>query len=202
MFPNKNKIKIDTDLVVRLRQGDNDAFHQLVNQYHSKLLAVARAIVGEAFADEVVQDSWEAVIKSIHQFEGRSTLLTWLTQIVSNRAKSRLKRESRQRSLDEGWQDPDSHDFDQHGGWAQPVLPWHEDTPEALLSSSELRQLIAESIRHLPEKQKAVINLHDLEGIGFKEICNILDVSPSNVRVLLHRACLAVKKAIDEYQNK
>jgi RNA polymerase sigma-70 factor, ECF subfamily len=192
----------DNELVARIKAGQLEAFEILVKKYHSKLISVARSFVGQAFADEVVQDSWEAAIKSIDRFEERSSLSTWLTQIVINRSKTRVKRENRQVSLDEGWQDPEAEAFNQSGRWSAPPQSWHEETPEGLLSSDQLKNLIIETIESLPEKQRAVITLHDIEGFGFDEICNILDVSQSNVRVLLHRARLTLRKVIDEYQQK
>lgn len=202
MTASGEKSTSDDALLTRIKNGESAAFEILVRKYHSKLLAVARSFIGEAFADEIVQDSWEAAIKSIDRFENRSSLSTWLTQIVINRSKTRLKRESRQVSLDEGWQDPESEAFNPSGHWSVPPNSWHEETPEGLLSSERLRTLIKDTIAALPEKQRAVITLHDIEGFGFDEICNILDVSQSNVRVLLHRARLTLRKVIDEYQQK
>jgi len=194
--PNKDKA-----LLARIKNGELSAFETLVGQYHSKLISVAQSFVGQAFAEEIVQDSWEAAIKSIDKFEERSSLSTWLTQIVINRSKTRLKRENRQISLDVGWHDPDTDSYSENERWSSPSQPWHIDTPEELLSSDHLRVLITETLENLPEKQRLVITLHDLEGFEFNEICNILDVSPSNVRVLLHRARLTIRKVIDEFQQ-
>ncbi|MCX4186527.1 RNA polymerase sigma factor [Methylophaga sp. OBS4] len=202
MSTNRINIESEATLISQLQAGDQEAFRQVVSLYHPKLLAIARAIVGEAFADEVVQDSWVAALKAIHDFEGRSALRTWLIQIVSNRAKTRLKRENRHVSLDEGWHNPDENAFDDKGRWSHPPKPWHNDSPEALLSSSELREVIQKTFDGLPYNQRAVMSLHDMEGFGFDEICNILDVSQSNVRVLLHRARLTIRKAIAEYQEQ
>lgn len=192
----------DKALLARIKNGELAAFETLVSRYHSKLTTIARSFVGQAFADEIVQDSWEAAIKSIDKFEQRSSLSTWLTQIVINRSKTRLKRENRQSSLDAGWQDPDADHFDHNERWSSPPQPWHDDSPEQLLASDQLRNLISNALENLPENQGAVIRLHDLEGVELNEICNILDVSQSNVRVLLHRARLTIRKVIDEYQQK
>jgi RNA polymerase sigma-70 factor (ECF subfamily) len=196
------KTNNDKELLARIKKGELAAFEMLVAQYHSKLITVAQTFVGQAFAEEIVQDSWEAAIKSIDKFEERSSLSTWLTQIVINRSKTRLKRESRQSSLDAGWHDPDADSFGQNERWSSPPQPWHDETPEQLLSSEELRVLIAQALETLPFKQKLVIKLHDLEGVDLKEVCNIAEVSQSNVRVLLHRARLTIRKVIDEYQQK
>jgi RNA polymerase sigma-70 factor (ECF subfamily) len=191
----------ENSLIEKLQAGDHEAFREIVRRYHARLIFVAKSIVGEAFAEEIVQDAWETVLSSIKGFQQRSALQTWLTQIVINKAKTRRLREARHSSLDLDWQNPDGDAFKVNGGWSKPPHPWHEDSPEALLSSDELQQSIHTQIQQLPDNQRIVIILHDMEGIGFSEICNIIEVSQSNARVLLHRARLAIKKVIDEHQN-
>lgn len=191
----------EISLIEKLKAGDRDAFRQVVKRYHARLVFVARSIVGEAFAEEIVQDAWETVLSSIAGFQQRSALQTWLTQIVINKAKTRRLREARHSSLDNNWQNPDGDAFKSNGGWSTPPQPWHEDSPEALLSSDELQERIHKQIEKLPDNQRIVMVLHDIEGLGFSEICNIIEVSQSNARVLLHRARLVIKKVIDEHQN-
>ncbi|MCL5975832.1 MAG: sigma-70 family RNA polymerase sigma factor [Gammaproteobacteria bacterium] len=191
----------ENSLIEKLQAGDPEAFRLVVRRYHPRLVFVAKSIVGEAFAEEIVQDAWETVLSSIAGFQQRSALQTWLTQIVINKAKTRRLREARHSSLDVDWQNPDGDEFKSNGGWSTPPQPWHEDSPEALLSSDELQERIHKQIENLPDNQRTVIVLHDIEGLGFTEICNIIDVSQSNVRVLLHRARLVIKKVIDEHQN-
>ena len=188
-------------LIAKLIDGDGAAFEFVVDQYHGIMLSVARAIIGEAFADEVVQDAWVSAIKALPNFEGRSSLKTWLLQITSNGAKTRLRRESRQVSLDDGWQaEPDSK-FDQRGHRLDDVLPWNIDTPDALLENEQLRDVIETTYQKLPSLQRAVLTMYDMEGIEMAEICNILDVSSSNARVLLHRARTALHHSIQKYQE-
>lgn len=191
----------DSELIDALKCGQHDAFHQLVSNYHNTLVRIAKAIVGDAFADEVVQDSWEAIISAIHNFEGRASLRSWLISIVSNRAKTRLKREKRHQSLDDGWQDPDAHTFNSRGWMTEDPPEWNIDTPEALLASEQLRDLIVDCLESLPEKQHAVLNLYDIEGLDFDDICDLLEISSSNVRVLLHRARISLRHVIAAYQQ-
>ena len=164
-------------LIQRLLDGEKSAFNQVVTDYHNVMLSVARAIVGEAFADEVVQEAWMSALKALSKFEGRSSLKTWLLHIVSNGAKSRLRRESRHSSLDEGWQNGGSDRFDNNGHWSAPPLPWHTDSPEALLASDQLRNVIEECFQKLPAPQRAALTMYDMEGIEMEEICNILNIS-------------------------
>lgn len=191
----------ESELIDALRRGQHDAFHQLVSCYHNTLVNIAKAIVGDAFADEVVQDSWEAIISAIHNFEGRASLRSWLISIVSNRAKTRLKREKRHQSLDDGWQNPDAHTFNSRGWLTEDPPEWNIDTPEALLASEQLRDRIVDCLESLPEKQRAVLRLYDIEGLDFDDICDLLEVSSSNVRVLLHRARISLRHVIAAYQQ-
>ncbi|MCX4188078.1 RNA polymerase sigma factor [Methylophaga sp. OBS4] len=193
---------LDEDsLISLLLDGDTTAFEFVVAQYHNIMLSVARAIIGEAFADEVVQDAWVSAIKALPGFEGRSSLKTWLLHITSNGAKSRLRRESRHISLDDGWEAVPADKFDHHGHRIDDILPWDRDTPEALLENAQLQQVIEDSFRQLPATQRAVLTMYDMEGIEMTEICNILDISASNARVLLHRARTALHHSIEKYQE-
>ncbi|MFW5450913.1 MAG: RNA polymerase sigma factor [Methylophagaceae bacterium] len=188
-------------LIKRLINGDASAFEQLVADYHNIMLSVARAIVGEAFADEIVQDAWISAIKALPKFEGRSTLKTWLLHIVSNGAKSRVRRENRHSSLDEGWQSVSAEKFDDTGHRFDNIYAWDNATPEAILENEQLQSIIEQSFQRLPAQQRAALTLYDLEGIKMEEICNILDVSASNLRVLLHRARTTLHHSIEKYQD-
>lgn len=188
-------------LIAKLIEGDGAAFEFVVGKYHGIMLSVARAIIGEAFADEVVQEAWVSAIKALPSFEGRASLKTWLLQITSNGAKTRLRRESRQLSLDDGWQAEPDYKFDQRGHRIDDVLQWNIDTPEALLENDQLRQVIEDAYQKLPPHQRAVLTMYDMEGIEMSEICNILDISASNARVLLHRARTALHHSIEKYQE-
>ena len=191
----------EQDLIQRLIANDSAAFEEVVGDYQNLMISVARAIVGEAFADEVTQDAWMSAIKALPKFEGRSSLKTWLLHIVSNAAKSRLRREKRQLSLDDGWQSESNDKFDHRGHRYDDVLPWEQDTPEALLANSQLSQIIEDCFQKLPPLQRAALTLYDMEGVKMEEVCNILDISASNARVLLHRARTTLHHTIEEYRN-
>jgi len=192
----------EQDLIRRLIKGEQSAFEQVVSAYQNLMLSVARAIVGEAFSDEVVQDAWISAIKALPKFEGRSTLKTWLLHIVSNGAKSRVRRENRMVSLDEGWQSVSVDKFDQTGHRYDDVHTWEEATPEALLANEQLQAEIETTFQKLPALQRATLTMYDMEGIEIKEMCNILDISASNARVLLHRARTTLHHCIETFQDK
>ena len=189
-------------LIADLINGDEKAFELIVSNYHNLMISVARAIVGEAFADEVVQDAWISAIKALPKFEGRSSLKTWLLHIVSNGAKSRVRRENRMMSLDDGWQSVPSDKFDNSGHRLDDVLAWEEATPEALLANEQLQVAIEKTFRELPPLQRAALTMYDMEGLKMEEVCNILDISASNARVLLHRARVGLHQCIAQFQDK
>jgi RNA polymerase sigma-70 factor (ECF subfamily) len=188
-------------LIKQLIAGESQAFDFVVAEYHNIMLSVARAIVGEAFADEVVQDAWVSAIKALPKFEARSSLKTWLLHIVSNGAKSRVRRENRQISLDDGWQSVPADKFDQTGHRYDDVFAWDEATPESLLANEQLQAIIESTFQNLPAIQRAVLSMYEMEGIKMAEVCNILDITSSNARVLLHRARTTLHHSIEKYQD-
>ncbi|MCX4189331.1 RNA polymerase sigma factor [Methylophaga sp. OBS3] len=197
-----NPFADDKQLIDALLSGDAAAFDWLVSQHHNRMLAIANSIIGEAFAEEVVQEAWLSAINGLGQFAGRSSLSTWLIQITANGAKSRLRREKRNVSLDEGW-DEQAHEarFDHTEHWRQSIQQWELATPEAIAENSELSAIIEQSFAQLPPLQQSVLMLFDLEQTPMPEICNILDISASNARVLLHRARATIQQKIAKYQD-
>jgi RNA polymerase sigma-70 factor (ECF subfamily) len=195
-------------LLVALRAGDEKAFAGLVDRYHAGFVRVARMYVRDsAVAEEVAQETWLAVLGGIDRFEGRSSLKTWLFRILTNRAKTRGERESRSvpfSSIGEPDEPAVDHDRfrpegDQYpGGWKEFPSPWEGD-PEERLLAGETRRLILATIKTLPPAQRAVITLRDIEGFGSEEVCNVLEVSDTNQRVLLHRARSKVRRALELY---
>ncbi|OWP49691.1 RNA polymerase sigma factor [Pseudomonas nitroreducens] len=194
----------DSELLSRLLAGDQQAFRTLVATYQGAMRAVAIAIVGAAHADEVVQDAWLAAVRNLDGFQGRSSLKTWLLTITANTAKSRLRKVRRDVSLDELPAPHGSIDdsrFAADGHWSSAPLAWHEDSPEALLAEDELRQCLENTLLSLSELQRSVLLLRERQGLELEEICNLLEVSLSNVRVLLHRARLKVFASVEHFEE-
>lgn len=195
-------LKTEAELIKGMLAGESSAFEMTVALYHNRMLTIARAIIGEAFAEEIVQDAWLSAIRSLNEFAGRSSLQTWLIQITANAAKTRLRREKRQVSLDENWQQIDSDDlFDASGHWREHISEWDLETPEAILANDQLSDIIRQTFEKLPAQQQAVLTLYDLEGETMPQICNILGISASNARVLLHRARSVIHQQIHQYQE-
>jgi RNA polymerase sigma-70 factor (ECF subfamily) len=201
----------DRDLVSAILGGDKDALAKLVAREHSWLVRLARSIVRDhGVADEVVQDSWIAVIRALSTFEGRSSLRTWMATIVLNRARTAATRGARTIAFaslggEGSLEDEDSVDrarFGRVGFWSRPPEPWDEGTPEALLERRQCLQTIGAALEDLPENQRAVVTLRDLEGWSSEEVCNALGVSESNQRVLLHRARAHIRAALEAVLGK
>jgi len=194
----------DSELLSRLLAGDQQAFRTLVATYQGAMRAVAIAIVGAAHADEVVQDAWLAAVRNLDGFQGRSSLKTWLLTITANTAKSRLRKVRRDVSLDDLPAPHGSLDetrFAADGHWSPAPLAWHEDSPEALLAEDELRLCLEKTLLSLSELQRSVLLLRERQGLELEEICNLLEVSLSNVRVLLHRARLKVFATVEHFEE-
>jgi RNA polymerase sigma-70 factor, ECF subfamily len=184
-------------LVEGLRNRDEQAFEQLIRMYQAALLRVALMYVSSrAIAEDVVQESWVAVLNGIDRFEGRSSLKTWIFRIVANRAKTRGQREARSRPFSSLEPEP-SVDPDRFVGrqWAAPPEGW----PEEQLLGAETLRVIGDAIEALPPSQRAVITLRDVQGWSAEEVRNVLELSETNERVLLHRARAKVRAALEEY---
>jgi RNA polymerase sigma-70 factor (ECF subfamily) len=202
----------DLSVIEALRRGDEGAFARLVDQYHASLRRVARLyIANRAVADEVIQDTWLGVIQGIWAFEGRSALKTWIFRILINRAKSRVAREGRTVPFARFDCDVDVAEAavapDRFRPADDPTEPSHwtrrpqdlRASPEHRLLAREAREQLQHAIEALPENQRLVLVLRDIEGRSTGEVCNFLGFQETNVRVLLHRARAKVRVALEPY---
>lgn len=192
-------------LVAKLLAGDEATFAALVGRYHVRLVRLARVYVADgSAAEEVAQETWLAVLNGLTAFEGRSSFKTWLFRILTNRAKTRGVRDHRsvpfsalgKADNDESAVDPSR--FGPNGMWTSPPVPWEDDTPERILVRREALETVRATVETLPEAQRAVIMLRDIEGLDSKEVCELLELSEGNQRVLLHRARSRVRRALEQ----
>ncbi len=196
------------DLLPRLRAGDEAAFAVLVDRLHGRLLALARTFTSSpALAEDVVQETWIGVIRGLPAFEGRSALRTWIYSILVRRARTLATREARRPEVP----------FEQAGGaeaaeaeWSpgkgsqglwtggRPV-PWELDDPAAIVQARETAAVVRSALETLPESQKQAVLLRDVEDLPSEDVCNILGVSETNLRVLLHRGRSRIRRALDRH---
>jgi RNA polymerase sigma-70 factor (ECF subfamily) len=159
-------------------------------------------------AEEIVQDTWLAIVTGIDRFEGRSALSTWIFSILTNQAKTHSAREKRAlplssvgpRGADQPAVDPDRFQKDDEawpGHWATPPRPWQR--PERRLSSLETREHLKDALAQLPERQRLIVGLRDIDGHSAAEVCDLLGLSQENQRVLLHRGRSRLRAVLEEY---
>jgi RNA polymerase sigma-70 factor (ECF subfamily) len=195
-------------LVHALKSGDEDAFTGLVRRYQGSMVRVAGSYVSSrAVAEEVVQETWLAVLDGLDRFEERSSLKTWIFRILANRAKTRAEREARTVPLSALERDEPAVDHERFfdaehprwpGHWAAPPRRW-DAIPDERLEAAETRAVIAAAIEELPDAQRSVITLRDLQGWEPEDVCDALEITDENQRVLLHRARSKVRTALEAY---
>ncbi|HET6411317.1 MAG TPA: sigma-70 family RNA polymerase sigma factor [Anaeromyxobacter sp.] len=190
-----------------MRAGDEQAFLALVQQHQRAMLRVASLYVSsKASAEEVVQEAWVGVLRGLHRFEGRSSLKAWMFGIVANCARALAARDARSVPLSslaaEGDEDepsvsPDRFLGEAHrwaGHWAAPPHAW----PDARVESREMVTLIQEALAALPEAQRTVMTLRDVDGWDSDDVCSLLGITEVNQRVLLHRARSRVRSYVEQ----
>jgi RNA polymerase sigma-70 factor (ECF subfamily) len=188
----------DEELVARLRAGEEEAFVALVARHRASMLRLARSLVSSsAVAEEVVQDTWVGVLRGIDGFAGRSSFKTWLLRILVNRARTTSTRERRSVAIGDAGPAVDSSRFGAGGAWSSPPQHWIEDSEDRMLAQS-LAQRIEETLQELPERQREVVTLRDVDGLSSKEVCEVLDISEANQRVLLHRGRSHLRQALED----
>ena len=196
----------DVALETALRSGEEQVFCQLVDHWGGLMLRLALThVANRAVAEEVVQEAWLTVLRSLDRFERRSSLRTWVLGIVVNVARSRARIERRSVPLEPEVADPsveparflpaDHPRWPHH--WAAEPIAWR--TPEEDLLAGETRRIMLEAIEALPPTQREVLVLRDVEGVPASDVCNILGITDTNQRVLLHRARSRVRAALERH---
>jgi RNA polymerase sigma-70 factor (ECF subfamily) len=188
-------VETDLELLGRLRSGDEEAFSLLVGRYQQPMLRLARSFVpSQAVADEAVQDTWMAVVRGIDRFEGRSSFKTWLFRVLANRARSAGISEQRHSPPESGRAVDLSH-FEAGGQWAEPVEPWSERSIDRL-DAAKWSTALRTALEDLPARERQVVLLRDVEQLSSAEACVVLDISPGNLRLLLHRGRNRLREAL------
>lgn len=206
----------EKNLIEALRRGDEASFVWLIDSYHAPCVKMAMTYVSDrAVAEEVAQETWLGVLKGIDRFEGRSSLKTWIFRILVNTAKTRAVREGRTVAFsllefagepDEPAVSPDrfrsADDPNWPSHWAAGAAPVSWNSPEKLLLTRETLDQIEHAIGQLPDWQRQVITMRDVVGLSTDEVCNVLGITETNQRVLLHRARSKVRRALEIYMSE
>ena len=198
------------------KHGDNDklaiqgliaaertAFETVYRRHNGSMVRVASAILrNRASAEEIAQETWMAVLRKIGGFEGRSSLAGWIFTILTNKAKTRAKRDGRSVSLDTSATDDSIDDaFDGRGRWKDMPELWDEITPDRVVNGRQILSHVSDAIEQLPPAQRAVLILRGQQELDAAEVCDILGLTEGNVRVLLHRARLSLRQALDRIER-
>lgn len=202
----------ESQLLTAIRGGDEAAFTELVGRYHGGLRRFARIFgASDAVAEEVVQETWLTALQGLDSFEGRSSFKSWLYGIARNHARRRTERERRTVPFSSLTGDGEADEpvvdalrFQGRGAnwpghWSAPPRPWED--PERRLASLEAREELQRAIAGLPERQRVVVVLRDVEGLDPEQVCELLGVSEGNQRVLLHRGRSGVRAALEGYMD-
>lgn len=191
-------------LLAKLRAGDEAAFAALVDGLNCRLQALAATFTSSsALAEDIVQETWLGVIRGLDGFEGRSSLRTWIFSILIRRARTLAAREARRADAVSSNGAVDHEEWDLGRGrvglWEAAPEPWALDTPEQVLQGREALEIVRAALDGLPESQRQVVLLRDVEDVSPSDICNILDLTETNMRVLLHRGRARIRRALDLY---
>ena len=190
-------------LIAGLKSGDESAFQDAVRAYTPGMMAVAKYYLDASSAEEAVQDCWITVIDAIQDFEGRSTLKTWLHRIVANRAKNQLRKRKREVNADfSDSLDPElANRFAPNGRWQTPPSLRSDESAERLTETGALSDCLDKHLSSLPETQRSALMLYEAHQHKSDDVCNILDVSASNLRVLLHRARQKIFLMVETFEE-
>jgi RNA polymerase sigma-70 factor, ECF subfamily len=202
-------VEDESALIAGLRDGEERAYAHLVDRYTPAMLRVARGYVSShQIAEDVVQETWIGVLKGISQFEGRSSLRTWIFTVMINIAKTRGVRERRGNdaeiaaftggTVDPARFRPRGDRWPGHWKAGEEPSPFPE-TPEGSVLGDELVAVARRELDKLPDRQRTVVSLRDMHGFDSKEVCELLDISIANQRVLLHRGRAAVRQTLETY---
>ncbi len=189
----------DAQVLSGLIEGKREAFEIVYRRHNASMVRVASAILrNRASAEEIAQETWIAVLRNIGGFEGRSSLAGWIFTILSNKAKTRAKRDGLSVSLDTSADDSTFDDaFDGRGRWRDMPELWDEMTPERIVDGRQILACVGDAIDGLPPAQRAVLVLRGQQDLDAEEVCAILGITEGNMRVLLHRARLSLRQSLD-----
>ena len=194
-------MKDETLLIQKAKDGDTTAFTALVRRYYQLMRFVATPIVGESYADEIVQEAWLTVYQKLAQWEQKGSFKSWLLTITANEAKDLYRKQKREVLIEAPEAQSMTDRFKQDGHWTDAPATWHTAGPEALLSNDELLECLNHKMNAIPEKQRIVFGLKNYSLYSLDDIAEFMGESSANIRVLLHRARTKLYKDIERFQE-
>jgi RNA polymerase sigma-70 factor (ECF subfamily) len=195
----------EATMLARLRSGDEAAFAELVDDLHGGLVAFARTFTSSpALAEDIVQETWLAVIRGLRAFEERASIRTWIYSILVRRARTMAVRDARHNGHGSNGTHPEPEvewepGQGRRGLWDKAPIPWAFEDPEAIYQGREALEVLQSALDALPETQRQVVLLRDMEGLPATDVCNILALTETNQRVILHRGRSRLRRALDRY---
>jgi RNA polymerase sigma-70 factor (ECF subfamily) len=198
------RVELSAEVLARATAGDAEAFLLMYRRFHGPMSALAARWLGDdEGASEVVQESWEAIIKGLVRFEGRSKLSTWIFAIVVNKARERRRKDGRATPFSALGEPDEDHEarFSAAGAWIHPPAPWTRGA-DAIVADRQAMAHIARLLAELPATQRAVVTLRDVEGLDAAEVCNLLQITESNQRVLLHRGRIKLRAWLEALEGQ
>jgi RNA polymerase sigma-70 factor (ECF subfamily) len=193
----------EATLLAELQSGDETAFAGLVDDLNDGLLAFARTFTSSpALAEDIVQETWLGVIRGLRDFEGRASIKTWVFSILARRARTMAVRDARSSATESSrasseteWQPGNGR----RGLWERTPVPWALADPAAIYESREALEVLQTTLDSLPATQRQVVLLRDVEGLPAPDVCNMLGLTETNQRVVLHRGRARLRRALDQY---
>lgn len=199
----ENPLGDEAEVLRGLVAGDRAVFAAVYRRHNPAMLRLATAILGaRASAEEVAQDAWVSVLRNIDGFEGRSSLAGWIFTILTNKARTRARRDGRTVSFDDGGEEDSlAAAFDGRGRWRDMPELWDQISPERIVDGRDMLDHVARAIEALPAAQRAVLILRGQQGLDPAEVCEALGITEGNMRVLLHRARVSLRGAVSRLQG-
>jgi len=190
----------DSEILTQVISGNPMAKRKLIEKNYLVLKKIIIKYAGFEFHEDILQETWIKIFNNIHTFQHKSDIQTWMIRIAFNVANTHHRKETS--SNTNHYDNIEDVLFNQNGSWKKPLNSWQSSSPEENYSRDQLQDILDQEIVKLPDSQKSVLTLHDIEGLNIKTICNILEISESNIRVLLHRARQQLLLRVDAYYKE
>ncbi len=185
-------------LIARLKERDGRAFDEIVGLYGDKVFSLVYRMLGNRHeAEDVAQEVFITVFKTVDGFRGEAKFSTWLLRIAANQSKNRIKYLSRRPT--DGGEIDDAIEARAAAGTPVPIAQAQIDGPDVLMEAAELEALMQRAIAALDEEHRLLVILRDVEEMSYQEIGEITGLPEGTIKSRLHRARMAIKEELDRH---